>query len=524
MYIIHIATELAPIAKVGGLGDVVHGLSKELLKTGHVVEVILPKYDCLHFEELKNLKVEFRELWSTDGTHRFNNTIWSAVVDGIKVILIEPHHPQYYFSRGIIYGCHDDIDRFIYFSRTAMEYLFRSGKTPDAIHAHDWPTALTAVLYKDMYLPLGYEGKGVVLTIHNMEHQGKCQPFNLSRTGLRGDSYLLPEKMQDPHSPALINLLKGGIVYADHVTTVSPTYTKEIQTIEGSFGLLETLIAHNNKLTGILNGIDEHMWNPEKDPHLIKHYPTHSLKTDEQLDRVLQAKKENKRHLRSHLYLKEEDKPLVACVTRLVPQKAPHLIKHALLRTLEKGGQFVLLGSAANAATFHEFELLKMKLAENDQARVLIDKDEALSHLIYAAADMFIIPSLFEPCGLTQLISMRYGTVPLARTTGGLADTVFDIDTSTQSYEQRNGFTFDFADASGVNWALDRALACYREDTRKWRTLMMHGMAQDFSWKHVVQNYIEIYQGLHFKKEAYPSAVNLLQETGSEEKPKARII
>src|SRR5689334_22494484 len=160
MYITHIASELAPIAKVGGLGDVIYGLSKELQKAGHNVEIILPKYDCLHFERLNNLKVEFRELWSSDGTHRYNNTIWSAFIDGLKVILIEPHHPQYYFSRGIIYGCHDDIDRFIYFSRTAMEYLYKSGKAPDAIHVHDWPTALACVLYRDMYLPLGYQAKG----------------------------------------------------------------------------------------------------------------------------------------------------------------------------------------------------------------------------------------------------------------------------------------------------------------------------------------------------------------------------
>src|SRR5579862_1113106 len=385
MYIVHIATEFAPIAKVGGLGDVLHGLSKELVKQGHDIEVILPKYDCLLFNELKHLKVEFRELWCSDGTHRFNNTIWSALVDGIKIILIEPHHPQYYFSRGIIYGCHDDIDRFVYFSRASMEYLFKSGKAPDAIHVHDWPTALVPVLYRNMYLPLGFGGKGTVLTVHNMEHQGKCQPFNLSHIGLRGEAYLHPEKMQDPHSPSLLNLLKGGIVYADHITTVSPTYEKEIQTLQGSFGLSETLIKYHTKLTGILNGIDENFWNPGKDPHLIQTYNTHGIQVEEQLDKVLRAKKENKRQLRMHLNLKEENKPLIASITRLVPQKSPHLIKHALLHTLEQEGQFVLLGSAANAAIFQEFELLKQKMSTSDQARILIDKDEALSHLIFAA-------------------------------------------------------------------------------------------------------------------------------------------
>src|SRR5262249_3912844 len=153
-------------------------------------------------------------------------------------------------------GCHDDIDRFIYFSKVAMEYLFKVGKAPDAIHVHDWPTALAAVLFKEVYLPLGFQGKGTVLTLHNMEHQGKCQPFNLSKIGLAGESYLSPEKMQDPHFPALLNLLKGGIVYADRITTVSRSYEKEIQTVEGSFGLADTLIKQRKKLTGILNGID----------------------------------------------------------------------------------------------------------------------------------------------------------------------------------------------------------------------------------------------------------------------------
>lgn len=506
MYIVHVTAELAPIAKIGGLADVLHGLSKELLRKGHKVEIILPKYDCLHYTELKHLKVEFRELWSSDGTQRYNNTIWSALVDNLKVILIEPHHPQYYFSRGVIYGCHDDIDRFVYFSRTAMEYLFKSGKMPDAIHAHDWPTALVPVLYKDMYVPLGYKGNGTVFTIHNMEHQGKCQPFNLSKIGLNGENYLHREKMQDPHCPELLNLLKGGIIYTDHIITVSPTYEKEIQTIEGGFGLHETLIKYHKKLSGILNGIDEHLWNPERDPHLIKNFKTHHVQEKEQLEDVLKAKAENKRQLRAHFNLKDEKKPLVASITRLVPQKAPQLIKHALLRTLEQEGQFILLGSALSASTFQEFEQLKRNITHNDQACILLDKDESLAHLIFAAADMFIIPSLFEPCGLTQLIALRYAAIPIARKTGGLADTISDIDTSERPFKERNGFTFDFADPSGVAWALDRAIECYKNDQKKWHALLMNGMALDFSWKHSIKKYIEIYENLALKREASSAA------------------
>lgn len=481
MHIVHVASEFAPIAKVGGLGDVLHGLSNELVRLGHTVEVILPKYDCLHVEELKNLQVVFRD------KHDYNYTIWSAGYEGVKIVLIEPHHPQDYFNRGVIYGCHDDVDRFIYFSRVAMEYVHKTGKKVDIVHAHDWPTALTAVLCKEAH---------TVLTIHSMEHQGKCRPFNLTRVGLKAETYLHPEKMQDPHTPTLLNLLKGGIVYADHVTTVSPTYQREVQTVEGGFGLQDTLIQYSHKFSGILNGIDETYWNPEKDPYLVKRYQTHTVQTQAQLDGVLKAKKENKRQLRAHCNLKETAQPLVASVTRLATQKAPHLIRYALLRTLEKGGQFLLLGSGGSPLVAHEFEALSLTLSTHPDVRILLDKDEALAHLIFASADMFIIPSLFEPCGLTQLISLRYGTVPIAHKTGGLADTVFDVDTAPQPQQERNGFTFDFADAPGVDWGLDRAIACFQNDPQKWRTLLLNGMRQDYSWKHATKDYMKIYDGL----------------------------
>ncbi|MGE5196867.1 MAG: glycogen synthase, partial [Anaerolineae bacterium] len=268
MHIIHITSELAPIAKVGGLADVIYGLSKESVKCGHKVDILLPKYDCLHYDMLKHLKVEFRELISFEGPARYYNTIWSAELENLRLLLLEPHHPNYYFNRGCIYGCQDDIDRFAYFSRTSLEYIFKSGAQPDIIHIHDWPTALIAPLYKDLYANLGWKVGGILLTIHNLEHQGKCAAFNLTRVGLRGENYATPDKMEDPYSPGILNLLKGGIVYADWITTVSPTYEKEIKTPSGGCGLHATLIKAQHKLKGILNGIDEHFWNPQSDPHL----------------------------------------------------------------------------------------------------------------------------------------------------------------------------------------------------------------------------------------------------------------
>ena len=489
MHIVQIATEFAPVAKVGGLGDVLHGLSNELVRLGHEVEVILPKYDCLHEEVLTDLKIELEEFYTFDGSHRYNNTLWSARAEGVKVLLIEPHHPKHYFSRGMIYGCHDDIDRFIYFSDVAAKYLLQYGKRVECVHLHDWPTALVALLCQEI---------PTVLTIHNLEHQGKCQPFNLSRVGLSGESYLHPEKMQDPYMPELINLLKGGIVYADHLTTVSPTYKKEVQTVEGGFGLNELLLQYEAKFSSVLNGIDEIYWDPSLDPHLVKHYETKQVHTQTQLHAVLAGKKQNKQQLRKQCHLKETDKPLIASVTRLATQKAPHLLRHALFRTLEKGGQFILLGSSANALITKEFQQLAKEFIHHPDVRILLNKDEALAHLIFAAADLLIIPSLFEPCGLTQLIALRYGAIPIARRTGGLADTVFDIDTSTLEPHKCNGFTFDFADEQGVNWGIDRALACYKDDPKKWQTLLLNGMGQDFSWKQPAREYVKIYKALDF--------------------------
>jgi starch synthase len=489
MHIVHITSECAPVAKVGGLGDVIYGLGKETAKHHDKVEIILPKYDIIDYHKLEHLAVEKREIWVQEGQQRYNNTIWSAEIEKLRLKLIEPHHPSYYFSRGMIYGCHDDIDRFTYFCRAALEYLLKSGKEPDIIHIHDWPTALVAPLVKELFASLDVR---IVLTIHNLEHQGKCSPLNLSRLGLKGESFLHPDKMQDPHAPGTINLMKGAIEYADFITTVSPTYEKEIKTVEGGCGLHTTLLKHESKLKGILNGIDEHFWDPKKDPHLVKGYDTHQVK---KIAPVLEAKVENRKQLTSLLGLEKSNAPLVCSITRLVPQKGPQLIKHALLKTLEQGGQFVLLGSPQNSDIEREFRQLQKELAKNKNVALFLDKDEALAHLLYASSDLFIVPSIFEPCGLTQMIALRYGAIPLVRSTGGLADTVFDIDTSSKPQNERNGFTFDFPDNAGVDWALNRALELFK-DKPKWQALMKQAMHYDFSWHQVAQDYFQIYRDL----------------------------
>lgn len=459
MNIVHIASELAPFAKVGGLADMVYGLAQECRRLGARVEVIIPKYDhCF-----KEAQMVMQNLKSFDGPNSYDNTIWRIDVHGLTVTLVEPHHPEQLFRRGLIYGCPDDVSRFIYFSRAALEYLYKRKDKIDVIHVHDWSTAICAPLIKQMYLLLGLAVKKCVLTIHNLEHQGLCTVQDLSQSGLNGKDFLTSDKMQDVKNPELINLLKGGIIYATDVTTVSPRYEKEIKTPLGGAGL-DTLLTHvQHKLKGILNGIDLDYWRP---------------------DFTIEQKKDKKSALQKKLKLETSDAPLACAVTRLATQKAPDLIRHAIFRTLEKGGQFVLVGTPASPEIDQMFRKVKKELSKNKKVAIVLDYDEPLSKLVFAGADMIVIPSLFEPCGLTQMIAQRYGTVPVVRATGGLADTVFEGET---------GFLFEYPDEAGVNWALDRALACCRDQKEAWKKLIQNGMSRDFGWKKPAEEYMKVY-------------------------------
>lgn len=485
MHIIHLATELAPIAKVGGLGDVLYGLSKAVAKQGHKVEILLPKYDCIDYSQIKQLKVHRKEVTVKEGEKKYRNTIWSGELDGLQIFLVEAHgHPQDYFCQGKIYGCPNDIERFTYFCKVAVEYLRQSGVQPDILHLHDWPTALASLLYP--------KGK-TVFTIHNLEHQGICAKEQIARLGITPD-----EKMEDPPRPHLVNLMRAAIECAGAVTTVSPTYEKEIQTPEEGMGLEKILAKHKKKLKGILNGIDEEYWDPEKDPLLVKRYATHKVDTPEKLKSVLLAKAENRKHVRTHFSLPQENVPLVVSITRLVTQKGPELILHAMQRTKEKGGQFILLGSNHDSkhGSGMEKEFIALQKSGSKNLALCLDKNEALAHLLFAAADMLVVPSRFEPCGLTQLIALRYGTVPIVRRTGGLADTIADIDTASTPPTQRNGFTFDHYNPEGLEWGLDRALTLWTHHPDQWHQLMLQGMQQNFTWERPATQYLSLYSQL----------------------------
>jgi starch synthase len=499
MHIIHIASELAPLAKVGGLADVLLGLSRELSWKGHDIDIIIPKYDCLDSNQIRDMTVAYSDLMSYYDGEWYSNTVWMGWVENLKVYFIAPHHPRYFFNRGCFYGCEDDIERFTYFSRTALEFMYKKQLHPDILHIHDWQTAIVAPLYKDMYRPLGFNGPKVVFTIHNMEYQGRCGIEEINKIGLKASDYMVPEKLQDNIYPEAINLLKGGIVYSDFFTTVSPNYAKEVKTAEGGRGLESTIIQYQDKFAGVLNGIDYSYWNPEIDRYLAVHFSSREEPSSKKDRNTIDQKAYVKKLLREKLMLAEEYRPLMGCVARLVPQKGIDLIKHALEYAVNKGGQFVLLGSSPIPAISADFHALKHQYADHPHVHLILHHQEELAHYIYAASDMMIVPSIFEPCGLTQMIALKYGSVPVVRRTGGLADTIFDVDTSGKPFEETNGYTFDYPHPEALEKALDRAYDCYFHHPDKWRKLMIQGMNIDFSWNKSSNVYLEIYKKLEAK-------------------------
>ncbi|KAL4311772.1 hypothetical protein GQ457_01G047090 [Hibiscus cannabinus] len=485
LQIIHIAAEMAPVAKVGGLGDVVTGLGKALQKRGHLVEIILPKYDCMQYDRICDLRALDETLHSYFDGKLFQTKVWTGIVEGLPVYFIEPHHPNRFFWRGQYYGEQDDFKRFSFFSRAALELILQAGKKPDIIHCHDWQTAFVAPLFWDLYAPKGLNSARICFTCHNFEYQGTAPASELASCGLDVHQLNRPDRMQDNSAHDRVNPIKGAIVFSNIVTTVSPTYAQEVQTAEGGRGLHSTLNFYSNKFLGIINGIDTESWNPATDMFLKVQYSANDL----------QGKEENKDSMRRLLGLSSADDrtPLVGCITRLVPQKGVHLIRHAIYWTLEMGGQFVLLGSSPVPHIQREFEDIANQFQNHEHIRLILKYDETLSRHIYAASDMFIIPSIFEPCGLTQMIAMRYGSVPIVRKTGGLNDSVFDVDDDTIPDQYRNGFTFMTADEQGLDGALERAFNLYKTDNQSWQQLVQKVMNIDFSWESSASQYVELY-------------------------------
>ena len=484
MHIIMASPECAPVAKVGGLGDFVHGLSRELAKRGNLVEVVLPKYDSLRYDRIEGLHKVYGDLRVPFYDRHVHCDVECGEMDGVSCFFIDAHDEQDFFSRGQIYGEADDPDRFAFFSRALMEFLYKSGRRPDIIHCNDWHTGLVPVQLYEVYADLGIDRTRVCYSLHNMGHQGWTDAHVLQMNGLDARRLLTPDRLQDPGNPHAVNLMKGGIVYSNFVTAVSPRYAWEVQHTEQGVGLQAVLKTHDGKFGGVLNGIDYGTWNPETDPLIPQHYDPGSLP----------LKAHNQSALRERLGLAQASKPIVAVVSRLDRQKGMELIRHGIYYALEQGCQFVLLGSAPDAAVDADFSRIRDEMAANPDCHLELGYDEELAHLIYAGADLILIPSVYEPCGLTQMIAMKYGCVPVVRRVGGLADTVFDANYSDRPFEQRNGYVFDDSTYAGVESALGRAIGLWRRYPEYFRQLRINGMLMDNSWSRPAQHYLDIYE------------------------------
>ena len=497
MHVVHITAELAPLAKVGGLGDVVTGLARAVGERGHTVEVVLPFYECIDVDQVENLRHE-RDFdvpkgFEFDGKVAFQSvrtSVHRGTIAGCEVVLLRPEtdNARHIFRGGEIYGGgYNQLEAYLYFCRAALEFLKTGGAQPHVLHLHEWQTSAAAMLYWDVYNSEGSLNQArVVLTIHNMDNPGECRVEEFAAAGVDGEQYMDVKKAMDErtigHNPERMSLLKGGIIYSNDVTTVSPTYAQE--TLEGGAAgwMGQLLTANKQKYHGILNGIDTMLWDPERDPYLpLSFGPASSAK----------GKLLMKEYVQKGLGLDvNPDKPLVICVTRLVPQKGLHLIRHAIGSTAERGGQFVLLGSGHGDGDFRA--LAEGEFKDHPNVRLKIMYNEALSHLIFAASDITLVPSMFEPCGLTQMVAMRYGSLPLVRRTGGLADTVVDVDADP---ENGNGYVFDGGSEAELDLTLSRALEAYRTRRAWWSGMQQKIMGTDWSWARSAEQYAALYRG-----------------------------
>ncbi len=483
MFIVMVSPECAPVAKVGGLADVVHGLSKELAIRGNAVEIILPKYDCLRYDNIWGLTKCYSDLWVPYFHRWVHCDVYFGWADGLKCFFIDPHFERNLFNRGVFYGHQDDGERFAFFCRAALEFMLKANKHPEVIHCHDWQTALVPVLLYEMYQHLGMGRSRVCFTLHNLGHQGIGGEYLLREVGLNPAHLLSYDRLLDDYRPGAVNLMKGGIAYSNFITTVSPRYAQEIRGSHAGKGLQRILGVHHQKFGGVLNGIDYGIWNPEVDRHIASRYSISSL----------QDKYVNKEALRHRLWLRQGMKPLVSFVGRLDPQKGVHLILNAVPYCLDNGCQFVLLGSSLDGAINTAFWNLKWRFNDHPDCHLEIGYNEELAHLIYAGSDIILVPSEYEPCGLTQIIALKYGTVPVVRNTGGLADTVFDADYAPRPYHERNGYVFNDYNWPGLESALRRAIGMWNYYPQYFRELMVNGMRYDYSWNYPGQNYLNIY-------------------------------
>ena len=469
--ILFAAPEALPFAATGGLGDVIGSLPVVLAADDtNDVRVMLPYYADIS----ENYRADIKLLTELDvylAWRKQHCCVYYLNYEGVTFYFLEN---EYYFNRQGLYGYYDDGERFAFFSKAVLAAAEKIGFVPDVIHAHDWQTALVPVFYQTFYrLAPGWGNVKTMITIHNIEYQGK-----LNRSLLGDLIGLSAEWLPVMEFNGLINLIKGAVCVADKVGTVSYSYSRELHYAFFAHGLENIIAENSHKMIGILNGIDQDMYNPKTDPALFVNYTYRSL----------EKKAVNKERLQRLVNLPESpDTPVVAIISRMVASKGFDLMMCVMEELLTEKVQFIVLG-CGDKKYEDFFRWTAYKYPAKMAALITYDRD--LSHKIYAGADILLMPSMIEPCGLAQMIASRYGTVPIVRAIGGLRDSITD-------YENKggNGFVFENFNAHEMLEAIRRALYLYT-DKEAWSKLSGHVMRRDFSWKKSADDYMAAYEEL----------------------------
>lgn len=471
-----VSSEVSPYAKSGGLGDVAGSLPKALQAEGVDVRVVFPKYRTIKEEYLTSCKYltsfDVSLDWRTQKADIF------TIRGDVPTYMIGN---DFYFGRAGYYGYGDDNERFSFFCKAAIEFLDFIDFVPDVIHTNDWQTGPICLYIKDVYSKITYFSKiKTLFTVHNLQYQGMFPKDTLRMMGLDENYYFTNDKLEYYN---MASFMKAGLLYSDAISTVSTTYSYEVQTPQYGYGLDGVLRCRADKLFGIVNGIDYDLNNPATSKKIYANFDADNMA----------GKAENKRQLQAELGLPQRDEvPVISIISRLADQKGINLVLQAAHELLSKDVQLVVLGTGE----YHYenmFRDLAYRYPDKVSANILFD--DTLAQKIYASSDMFLMPSLFEPCGLGQLFAMSYGTVPITRTTGGLVDTVHHFDSETG---EGNGFQFQDYDAGGLMWAINNALAVYA-DKELWNKVVQNAIRTRFSWADSAKKYIELYKSLSDK-------------------------
>jgi starch synthase len=476
-----IASEIVPFAKTGGLADVASALSRQLTARGHDVRLFMPFYAQVKRDRLDATRVEsLQGINIVTGRHEYRVDIWKAHLPGSTTPVFLVESDALYARRTLYTGDADEHRRFLVLSRAALECCRRMNFRPHIVHSHDWHAAFAPLWLRSNYKndPV-FAATRSVMTIHNIGYQGEFGASDVADLDLGPDLYLLH---QDDLKAGHINALKHGILHADAVTTVSPTYAQEITTPRYGMGMEQALSARGNAVRGILNGVDYEEWDPRHDRHLPIHFGPQNLAKKAELKRNFLLR-ENLRPAINRI-------PLFGIVSRLAVQKGFDLLMETLPALLKDHDiRLAVLGSGDP-----RYEKFFRDLADRNRGRAWFfgGHDEPLAHWIEGASDVFLMPSQYEPCGLNQMYSLRYGTIPVVRRTGGLADSVVHFDPATGI---GTGIVFNDFDAGGLNWALDTALGWYAQPPL-WDRLVQNAMRQDFSWATQANEYLKLFAAL----------------------------